>query len=217
MHSWNSVSLLLRIWWPSGKWGRDDGGARPTFCCILHEPSKYLSLNCGFWIFLPYRKNTASYNCRICIFYCLGCEFSTKSCVFVLGFTDDESQIQQVDIIQTGAHSKMSTEVSNTPCGKVSSAQIPTVCFDLGNEWDDFDDENLLHASDASVTLCPADVKLQHSEEKKKPGRETWVHSLPQIGHILFMPLCFLIYCRCHLCSTSNSLSLTSQILWNHQ
>lgn len=67
----------------------------------------------------------------------------------------------------------MSAAVSNNHCGKVSAAQIPTVCFDLGNEWDDFDDENLLRASEPSLTLCPANAKLQHSEEKKIPGRET--------------------------------------------
>lgn len=67
----------------------------------------------------------------------------------------------------------MSTAVSNTHCGRVSFTQIPTVCFDLGNEWDDFDDENLLNASEASLNLCPADAKLQPSREKKIPGRET--------------------------------------------
>lgn len=89
----------------------------------------------------------------------------------VPGLTDGERQIRQADISQTGAHSKMSSAVSNTYCGNVSSAQIPTVCFDLGNEWDDFDDENLLCASEAS--LCPVNPNLQHSEEKKIPGRET--------------------------------------------
>lgn len=105
------------------------------------------------------------------VFYCLACKFSTKLCFYVPGFTDGESWIHQADISQTGAHLKMPTAVSNTHCGKVLSTQIPAVCFDLGNEWDDFDDENLLYASEASLTLCPANAKLQHSEEKKIPGR----------------------------------------------
>lgn len=142
--------------------------------------------------------------------------FSTKVCVYVPGHTDGGSQIHQADISQTDAHSKMCTVVSNTHCGKISSAQIPTVCFDLGNEWDDFDDEHLLHASEASLNLCPANAKLQHSGENKIPGRESRVDSLHQIGHILFMSLCFLIFFRCHLCSTSIPLSLRSQSLWNH-
>lgn len=119
-------------------------------------------------------KNTASYSCRIpYLFNRLPLKFSLKFCVFVSGLSDGESQIHQADTSQTGAHSKMSNAVSNTHCGNVSSAQIPTVCFDLGNEWDDFDDENLLCASEASLTLCSANAKLQHSEEKKIPGRET--------------------------------------------
>uniref|UniRef100_A0A674N2S1 Probable ATP-dependent DNA helicase HFM1 n=1 Tax=Takifugu rubripes TaxID=31033 RepID=A0A674N2S1_TAKRU len=107
-------------------------------------------------------------------------------------------QTHQPDISQTGANgfprSEMSTFVSNTHCGAVSSTPIPTVCFDLGNEWDDFEDENLLRASEESLTLCPANAKRQHSQEEKIPGRGTQIDSLDsQPGHILFISLCFLI------------------------
>nr|XP_057922081.1 probable ATP-dependent DNA helicase HFM1 isoform X1 [Doryrhamphus excisus]XP_057922082.1 probable ATP-dependent DNA helicase HFM1 isoform X1 [Doryrhamphus excisus]XP_057922083.1 probable ATP-dependent DNA helicase HFM1 isoform X1 [Doryrhamphus excisus] len=40
-------------------------------------------------------------------------------------------------------------------------SQIPSVSFDLGNDWDDwsdFDDENLVHASDTSQSLCVPDT-----------------------------------------------------------
>ncbi|XP_029686652.1 probable ATP-dependent DNA helicase HFM1 isoform X3 [Takifugu rubripes] len=93
------------------------------------------------------------------------------------GFSDGGSQTHQPDISQTGANgfprSEMSTFVSNTHCGAVSSTPIPTVCFDLGNEWDDFEDENLLRASEESLTLCPANAKRQHSQEEKIPGVTT--------------------------------------------
>lgn len=93
------------------------------------------------------------------------------------GFSVGGSQIHQPDISQTGANglprSKVSAFVSNTHCGAVSSTPIPTVCFDLGNEWDDFEDENLLRASEESLTLYPANSKCQHSQEKKIPGRGT--------------------------------------------
>lgn len=93
------------------------------------------------------------------------------------GFSDGGSQIHQLDISQTCANGfpnwMMSTAVSNTHHPTVSSTQIPTVCFDLGNEWDDFDDENLLCASEESLTLCLTNVKPPYSEEKKTPGRET--------------------------------------------
>lgn len=107
------------------------------------------------------------------------------------GFSDGGSQTHQPDISQMGANgfprSKMSTFVSNTHRGAVSSAQIPTVCFDLGNEWDDFEDENLLRASEESLTLCPANAKRQHSQEKKIPGRGTQIDSPHQPGHILYI------------------------------
>lgn len=113
------------------------------------------------------------------------------------GFSDGGSQIHQPGISQMGAdgfpRSKTSAFVSNTHCGAVSSTQIPTVCFDLGNEWDDFEDENLLRASEESLTLCPANAKHQHSQEKKIPGRGTQVDSLHQPGHIVVISLCFLI------------------------
>lgn len=118
-------------------------------------------------------KNGASYSWRILYFFFIAFLKSFFWNVFVSGLSDGGSQIHQADISQTGAHLKMSNAVSNTHCGNVSSTQIPTVCFDLGDEWDDFDDENLLHASKASLTLSEANAKLQHSEEKKIPGRET--------------------------------------------
>ncbi|XP_070775191.1 probable ATP-dependent DNA helicase HFM1 [Enoplosus armatus] len=64
------------------------------------------------------------------------------------------------------AHSKRSTEVSNQGAHgeNASASQIPTVSFDLGSEWDDwgdFDDENLVHASETSLALCPTNARPQ--------------------------------------------------------
>lgn len=80
------------------------------------------------------------------------------------GYSDGGSQIHQHDISQTGANS--------FPQKKVSSTQVPAICFDLGNEWDDFDDENLLCASEALLTSCPANA---NPCQGKIPGRESWI------------------------------------------
>ncbi|XP_067331830.1 probable ATP-dependent DNA helicase HFM1 isoform X2 [Channa argus] len=40
-----------------------------------------------------------------------------------------------------------------------SSSQIPTISFDLGKEWDDFDDENLAHASETSFASCSTNAE----------------------------------------------------------
>ncbi|XP_040912221.1 probable ATP-dependent DNA helicase HFM1 [Toxotes jaculatrix] len=75
------------------------------------------------------------------------------------------------------AHSKRSTELTNqaSHCETYSSSQIPTVSFDLGAEWDnwdDFDDENLVHASETSLASCTANAKpqIQQSDEYNMPG-----------------------------------------------
>ncbi|XP_074544724.1 putative ATP-dependent DNA helicase HFM1 [Halichoeres trimaculatus] len=47
---------------------------------------------------------------------------------------------------------------------------IPTVSFDLGNEyddWDDFADENLVHASETSLVSCAAPVQKSVDHNKK--------------------------------------------------
>ncbi|XP_041804440.1 probable ATP-dependent DNA helicase HFM1 [Chelmon rostratus] len=57
-------------------------------------------------------------------------------------------------------------------CQKAPSSQIPTVSFDLGNEWDDwsdFDDENLVHASETSSTTN-AKPQVQQSADNNMPG-----------------------------------------------
>lgn len=61
-------------------------------------------------------------------------------------------------------------------CENASSSQIPTVSFDLGNEWDDwgdFDDENLVHACEThSKALCTinANPQVQQSLDYNMPG-----------------------------------------------
>ncbi|XP_049454968.1 probable ATP-dependent DNA helicase HFM1 isoform X3 [Epinephelus fuscoguttatus] len=75
------------------------------------------------------------------------------------------------------AYPQRSTAMSNqgAHCENTSSSHIPTVSFDLGDEWDDFDDENLVHASETSVTTsCPTNVKpqVQQSVDHSMQGRE---------------------------------------------
>lgn len=77
----------------------------------------------------------------------------------------------------SSAHSNRSTVVSDqdTHCETALPSQIPTVSFDLGNEWDDwgdFDDENLVHANETSFASCAANDKpqIQQSVEFNVPG-----------------------------------------------
>ncbi|XP_076601310.1 putative ATP-dependent DNA helicase HFM1 [Chaetodon auriga] len=56
------------------------------------------------------------------------------------------------------------TKTGVSHCQTAPSSQIPTVNFDLGNEWDDwsdFDDENLVHATETSLASCPTDAQPQ--------------------------------------------------------
>lgn len=86
-----------------------------------------------------------------------------------------ELRLNQVNI-NTSAYSKTSTAVSSQSayCKRASSFEIPTVCFDLGNEWDDwgdFDDDHLVHASETSLASAYAEAKVQQSVDNKMPGR----------------------------------------------
>ncbi|XP_071346356.1 probable ATP-dependent DNA helicase HFM1 isoform X2 [Trachinotus anak] len=73
--------------------------------------------------------------------------------------------------------SKTSTAVTNQDscCETTSSSHIPAVTFDLGNEWDswgDFDDENLVQASETLVASCIANAEpqIQQPVEYNMPG-----------------------------------------------
>ncbi|XP_037315462.2 probable ATP-dependent DNA helicase HFM1 [Pungitius pungitius] len=59
--------------------------------------------------------------------------------------------------IQTTSSAAVTNQ--GAPCVNASSPQIPTVSFDLGNEWDDFDDENLVNASEMPLALCQPEVQ----------------------------------------------------------
>ena len=93
------------------------------------------------------------------------------------------------------APAQRSTVVSKqgAHCGHASSSHIPTVSFDLGNEWDDwgdFDDENLVHASETPLTSCPNNVKpqVQQSVDYNMPGRVK--SELPLIQEIKEIYVC---------------------------
>ncbi|XP_072220468.1 probable ATP-dependent DNA helicase HFM1 isoform X2 [Leuresthes tenuis] len=70
------------------------------------------------------------------------------------------------------------TSKQGTLCESASSIQIPTVSFELGNEWDDcddFDDEDLLHASEISLALggTKAESQILQCVEYNMSGRAT--------------------------------------------
>lgn len=117
------------------------------------------------------------------------------------GFSVSVSQNHQMDRSQiktnTSVCSKSSAATSNhsTQGKNASSSQIPTVCFDLGDEWDDwgdFDDENLVHASETSAVSCTtnhkpqvrqsADSKLGAVNHLFIPCETVWIKN---VSHIL--------------------------------
>lgn len=75
------------------------------------------------------------------------------------------------------AHSKRSSVVTHQDahCETAAPSQIPTVSFDLGNEWDewsDFDDDKLVHASETLFDSRTANDKpqIQQSVEFNMSG-----------------------------------------------
>lgn len=54
--------------------------------------------------------------------------------------------------------------------GFLLSSHTPSVTFDLGNEWDDFDDDNLVHASETSCTTV---AKTQGMDRDRLKGHST--------------------------------------------
>ncbi|KAM9459939.1 putative ATP-dependent DNA helicase HFM1 isoform 2-T5 [Salvelinus alpinus] len=54
--------------------------------------------------------------------------------------------------------------------GFLSSSHTPSVTFDLGDEWDDFDDDNLVHASETSCTTV---AKTQGMDRDRLKGHST--------------------------------------------
>uniref|UniRef100_A0A3Q4G5E7 Probable ATP-dependent DNA helicase HFM1 n=1 Tax=Neolamprologus brichardi TaxID=32507 RepID=A0A3Q4G5E7_NEOBR len=85
-----------------------------------------------------------------------------------VGSQDSQQDLNQINTTSTG-HSKSSTALPEQAalCKNTSSLQIPTVNFDLGNEWDDwgdFDDDNLMHASEPALTsYMTAQPQIQQS------------------------------------------------------
>ncbi|KAG7227176.1 hypothetical protein INR49_013975, partial [Caranx melampygus] len=77
-----------------------------------------------------------------------------------------EQHLNQINT-SSPVYSKRSTAVmtKDTHHETALSSQIPAVTFDLGDEWDtwgDFDDENLVHASEISTTdACTANAGPQ--------------------------------------------------------
>ncbi|XP_073346991.1 probable ATP-dependent DNA helicase HFM1 [Pagrus major] len=92
-----------------------------------------------------------------------------------------QNHLNQINTTSS-AYSKRSTAVSkqSTHYENASSSQIPTVSFDLGNEWDDwgdFDDENLVHASETSLASCPTKPQVQQSVIYNMPAPAFLSHS----------------------------------------
>ncbi|CAI5641679.1 unnamed protein product [Oreochromis niloticus] len=95
-----------------------------------------------------------------------------------VGSQDSQQDLNQVNTTST-VYSKSSTAVPEQAalCKNTSSLQIPTVNFDLGNEWDDwgdFDDDNLMHASEPALTsYTTAQPQIQQCGENRTPGYVT--------------------------------------------
>lgn len=89
-----------------------------------------------------------------------------------------ERHLNKINTTTSADSKRRSTAVTNqgSCCETASSSLIPTVTFDLGNEWDDwgdFDEENLVHASETSIASCTVNAKpqIQQSVQYNMPGR----------------------------------------------
>ncbi|XP_051808793.1 probable ATP-dependent DNA helicase HFM1 isoform X2 [Acanthochromis polyacanthus] len=87
------------------------------------------------------------------------------------GSQNAKQHLNQINTTSS-ACSQRSTTVSEE---QASSYQMPAVTFDLGNEWDDwgdFDDENLVHASETSLASCVTNSRpqVQQSVEYNTAG-----------------------------------------------
>uniref|UniRef100_A0A3B4ZIL6 Probable ATP-dependent DNA helicase HFM1 n=1 Tax=Stegastes partitus TaxID=144197 RepID=A0A3B4ZIL6_9TELE len=83
------------------------------------------------------------------------------------GSQNSKQHLNQINT-SSSAYSLRSTAVSEE---RASSFQLPAVSFDLGNEWDDwgdFDDDNLVHASETSLASCTTNPQ---SVEHNRAGR----------------------------------------------
>ncbi|XP_047188173.1 probable ATP-dependent DNA helicase HFM1 isoform X2 [Scophthalmus maximus] len=88
-----------------------------------------------------------------------------------------ERHLNKINTTTSADSKRRSTAVTNqgSCCETASSSLIPTVTFDLGNEWDDwgdFDEENLVHASETSIASCTVNAKpqIQQSVQYNMPG-----------------------------------------------
>ncbi|XP_028283310.1 probable ATP-dependent DNA helicase HFM1 [Parambassis ranga] len=93
------------------------------------------------------------------------------------GSLNSEQHIYHINTTSS-AYSKRPTTVSEQEalCDNASSSQLPTVSFDLGNEWDDwgdFDDENLVHASESLLASTEANPQIQQCAEYNQLGTAT--------------------------------------------
>ncbi|XP_008294380.1 probable ATP-dependent DNA helicase HFM1 [Stegastes partitus] len=85
------------------------------------------------------------------------------------GSQNSKQHLNQINT-SSSAYSLRSTAVSEE---RASSFQLPAVSFDLGNEWDDwgdFDDDNLVHASETSLASCTTNPQ---SVEHNRAGHAT--------------------------------------------
>ncbi|XP_041847498.1 probable ATP-dependent DNA helicase HFM1 [Melanotaenia boesemani] len=87
------------------------------------------------------------------------------------GYQSSQQRLNQL----SSSYSKGSSTTSEQGalCRHASSLRIPAVSFDLGNEWDDwgdFDEENLLHASETSLDPCKTQPQIQQSVEQSISG-----------------------------------------------
>nr|XP_046265686.1 probable ATP-dependent DNA helicase HFM1 isoform X2 [Scatophagus argus] len=97
-----------------------------------------------------------------------------------VGESQNHTPHQNLINTTNSSYSKRSTAVSDqsAQCENSLSSQIPTVSFDLGHEWDDwgdFDDDNLVHASETPLALCTTSSKPQvhQSVDYNMPGFST--------------------------------------------
>lgn len=103
-------------------------------------------------------------------------------------------------------------------CVNASFSKIPTISFDLGNEWDDFDDENLVHASEMPLDVCLSGAQPEvHQCLGYMPGRGNTCSTSGMVAWYYLSIFVMIFFFITHLCFSCVGFAATSApVLLDH-
>lgn len=151
-----------------------------------HAKKKKKRTTIQYMVFFKIQESLSDRTCIVVTFYDEVIHFLINLCLgssawinpgFSVGLNQNpKHRLNQINTTNS-AHSKKSSVVTDLDahCETTAPSQVPTVSFDLGNEWDDwgdFDDENLVNASETPLISHTTIDKpqMQQSGEFNMPG-----------------------------------------------